>query len=152
MKKPNLAISVQLSCFIHATEEEERVVTALRNVLPEELRNYEQAYLKKSVNYGYYGNPIILLQVEFTGSEADKVVYHIFMHLPKEDLEEIFRDFENRFAKGRLYLRLDKQEAYYGGLRISVSDDVIKCVIKFKPHLRKQEDIERALREQGIKI
>ncbi|MEZ0345411.1 MAG: RNA-binding domain-containing protein [Infirmifilum sp.] len=152
MKKSRVAVSVEISTSAHATEDEERVIKAMLNILPEELRSEELSNLRKNLSYGFYGNPIVLFNLELLEEKADKVVFYVFSRMHREDLEEVFNDFENRFAKGRLYLRFDKQEAYYGELKLSSADEIIRCIIKFKPHIRKPEDIKIALKEQGITI
>ncbi|AKG39187.1 MAG: RNA-binding domain-containing protein [Infirmifilum sp.] len=150
MKKTRLATSVEISSFIHATEEEERVLQAVKNLLPPDLRNLEYVDVKKSISYGYYGNPIVFLSLNFPESQVDEITLYILSHLPKGDIKSILDDFEKRFARGRLYLRFDKQEAYYGNLKLSEGDEVIKCVIKFKPHLRKRGDFESVFKELGV--
>ncbi len=152
MSRSHVAVSVEFSCFIHATEDEERVLRALTSLLPEELRRLDSLPLRKSLAYGFYGNPILLLRLEFNGEEANKIVMHIFSSMLSEDLRYILEDFESRFAKGRLYLRFDKQEAYYGTIKLSSGDEVIRCVIKFKPHIRRREDLERVLKEYGVHL
>ncbi|MGC9108324.1 MAG: RNA-binding domain-containing protein, partial [Infirmifilum sp.] len=119
MKKTRLATSVEISSFIHATEEEERVLQAVKNLLPPDLRNLEYVDVKKSISYGYYGNPIVFLSLNFPESQVDEITLYILSHLPKGDIKSILDDFEKRFARGRLYLRFDKQEAYYGNLKLS---------------------------------
>ncbi|QOJ78246.1 hypothetical protein IG193_05610 [Infirmifilum lucidum] len=152
MSRSHVAVSVEFTCFIHATEDEERVLRALTNLLPEELRRPDSLPLRKSLTYGFYGNPILLLHLEFSGEEADRIVRHIFSSMLGEDLRGILEGFENRFAKGRLYLRFDKQEAYYGIMKLSSGDEVIRCVIKLKPHIRRREDLERVLKEYGAHL
>ncbi|PLJ77063.1 RNA-binding domain-containing protein [Infirmifilum sp. SLHALR2] len=152
MSRSRLAVSIEFSCSVHATEEEERVLRALINLLPEELRSVSDLPMTKHVTHGFYGNPILLIRVIYGEQEADKIALHIFSSMPSKDTQSVLQDFQSRFAKGRLYLRFDKQEAYRGSIKLSSGDEVIKCVIKLKPNIRRSEDLERVLKEQGVRL
>ncbi|MBC7113710.1 MAG: hypothetical protein H5T34_06860 [Candidatus Methanomethyliales bacterium] len=123
--------SLSLSTITHATEDPEKVKAALLNLLPKDLRT--SITINQTSAKGHHGNPIILLNFEISDPESAKEVFsHILRSLPHTELSQI-HDQLNLFYDGKsaLFLRIDKQSAYLGSLRLSPSDDVIKLRVNF---------------------
>lgn len=146
-KREKLVKRLVLEVFSHATESEDRILEAIRRLLGSQV---DEEHLSKQVLHGYHGNPVILLRYSSREGEAQREASHILSSLDDFDAEELERSIGDRVAKGKLFLRLDKQDAYLGETRLSDQDDVIKVVITFYPHIRGNEKILWALRKLGL--
>ncbi len=127
---------VSISLICHATEDQSKVERALLNLLPEGIRG--SAQVKYAVARGHHGNEIMIASLEEEGQTAKDVVDYITKLLPPGDLLRL-RDELNRYFDSRstFFMRLDKQKAYSGMLRLSDSDDIIR--VKISVQLRKGE-------------
>ena len=127
--KPPIAY-IDIRVFAHATEDPEKVQTAVRNLLPTELS--ETLVFEKTSTTGHHGNPIIL----FTSKLTDKKLLPTALEKIGKDLgaldkEELNRNIKLHIEKGNLYLRFDKQSAFLGTLKFS-QNDPIHLKIHFK--------------------
>ena len=127
--KPPIAY-VDIRVFAHATEDHEKVQTAVRNLLPTELA--ETLIFQATSLTGHYGNPITL----FTAKLMDKkllpaALQRLGAGLNSLDKEELYRDLKLHVEKGNLYLRFDKQSAYLGNIKFTQNDPV-----HFKIHFK----------------
>jgi RNA binding exosome subunit len=121
---------IDIRVFAHATEDPEKVQTAVRNLLPMELA--QTLVFEKTSCTGHHGNPIIL----FTSKLTDKKLLPTALEKIGKDLgaldkEELNRDIKLHIEKGNLYLRFDKQSAFLGTLKFS-QNDPIHLKIHFK--------------------
>jgi RNA binding exosome subunit len=115
-----LGVTARVLC--HATEDEKKVLRALENVLG----SIERGRLKREQLVGHYGDPIILLTLELSDEERAKAVLE---KLKKglsvvEKLTLVSEAFEEKGQEGILYVRLDKQSAYLGNLKLSERDSI----------------------------
>lgn len=125
--------SVEARVFVHATENRDKVLAALRNVVGD-------ARIEEDVLEGYFGNPIDVITAVVEGQQAEEVVLRILSGLSEADRAFLLATLEDRIDKnGSLHIRLDKQKAYLGKFAISDSDDVIKLQIRLK--LKGREDL-----------
>ena len=120
--KPPIAY-MDIRVFAHATEDPDKVQTAVRNLLPTELS--ELLVFEKTNCTGHHGNPIIL----FTTKLTDKKMLPIAMEKISEglsalDKEELNHDVKLHLEKGNLYLRFDKQSAFLGTHKFSHNDPI----------------------------
>lgn len=122
---------VVISTHCHATEDLEKVKKALMNVISSELRS--TAKLHSEVLHGHYGNPIVKLETRFRGDDAYNIVKYIMALISDADQRYLLASLDIRYnAKdNKLYLRLDKQEAYLGNIVLYEGDDSIKVSISF---------------------
>jgi RNA binding exosome subunit len=137
---------VNIRVFSHATEDQERVMLAVRNTLPQKLG--EAAVFKKTDLTGHHGNPITLIEVDLVDRQLlTTVLKRIGSSLTLLDKETLSREMPMHLEKGNLYLRFDKQQAFLGGLRFSFSDPV-----HFKIHFRNKtaEEIIDICKEAGL--
>ncbi len=143
---------LQASTFCHATESEEKVLTALLNIAPSSLRSELKDKIVKNIVYGYHGNPIIYYKLDIDEQKkAQEISKYILSSLDGFDSSQIKETLDLRFNRGKLHLRLDKQDAYLDKLRISEGDDVIRITISFYPHIRKRDALISALTSMGLK-
>lgn len=137
---------IDVRAFAHATEDPDRVLNAVHNILPAE--SASTVALKKSSLTGHHGNPIVLFE---TRIKDRKVAHGVFEKLSSGlsllDKESLSREITQHVEKGNLYIRLDKQSAYLNELRLSPSDP-IRLRIHFKKHSLKE--ILDICREHGL--
>ncbi len=137
---------IDIRFFAHATEDPEKVVTAVQHVLPS--NHMEDTVFRKSKLQGHYGNPIILFETKIKNREAIKaLVQNLSSRLDELDKETLLREIHLYLEKGSLYIRLDKQAAFQGKIRLCKSDP-IRLRIRFRK--TKDEDIVKTCMELGM--
>ncbi len=121
---------IDIRVFAHATEDPDKVQTAVRNLLPTELA--ETLVFEKTSTTGHHGNPIILFTSKLTNKKLlPTALEKIGKELGVLDKAELDRDIKLHLEKGNLYLRFDKQSAFLGTLKFS-QNDPIHLKIHFK--------------------
>jgi RNA binding exosome subunit len=137
---------VDIRFFAHATEDLEKVVEAVQNLLPRD--GIEEIAFNKSNLEGHYGNPITLFEAKIKDKETIRtLVESLSSNLSSLDKEELGREINRYIEEGSLYLRLDKQAALQGKIRL-VTSDPIHIRIRFRKS--KIEDIIDTCREIGM--
>jgi RNA binding exosome subunit len=137
---------IDVRTFAHATEDSDKVQTALLNTLSTEA--VDTVVLKKSNLTGHHGNPITLFE---TRIKEKGVVHEVFKKLSSGlsmmDKELLGDEVERHLEKGNLYLRFDKQGAYLKKLRLCETDP-----IHFKVHFKKSDtdQVIEICRELGL--
>jgi len=137
---------IDVRVFAHATEDVDKVLRAVRNVLPSELA--DDVVFKKTNLKGHYRNPIVLLETRIKKKHAVKAVFEkLALGLSSLDKALLNNEIEQHLNKGNLFIRLDKQSAYLNELELC-SDDPIH----FRIHFRKSrlEEIVEILRRFGM--
>lgn len=137
---------VDLRVFAHATEEEDKVLMAVRNVLPSE--SIDSVSFSRSNLTGHHGNQIVLFEARI----KDKRLAQIFLSklcsgLGVLDKEGLSKEIMNHLNRGNLYIRLDKQSAYLNELRLG-SEDPIHVRLHFKKH--GSDEVVSTCREFGL--
>lgn len=121
---------VDLRVFAHATEDPERVLTAVRNVLPPE--SIGSVVFKRSSLVGHHGNPIVLFEARIKDRRLVQAVFaKLCSGLGLMDKHVLADEISTHLERGNLYLRLDKQSAFLGELRLG-SVDAIHVRVHFK--------------------
>jgi len=137
---------VDISLFAHATEDENKVIEAVRKLLP--ASQVENIVFKKSSLRGHHGNPITLFEAKIKEKEIVKtVVENLSSGLSSLDKETLLREVELHVEKGNLYLRLDKQAAFQGQFELGIADP-IRFRLRFKKS--RLEDVVQIGREIGM--
>jgi len=137
---------IDVRAFAHATEEPEKVLTAIRNTLPKELG--ENAAFKKTSLTGHHKNPIILFEIKLKDKQhLPTALEKIAAGLSPLDKETLDSEIKLHLEKRNLYLRFNKQSAYQGELRFSSNDP-----IHFKIHFKNKtpEEIVEICRNIGV--
>jgi RNA binding exosome subunit len=121
-QKPPIAyINIRVSA--HATEDPQKVQTAVRNLLPPELA--ESLVFEKSNLTGHHGNPITLFTATLTDKKLlPQALEKMGAGLSSLDKEELCADLKLHMEKSNLFLRFDKQSAYLGGIRFTQTDPI----------------------------
>jgi len=137
---------IDIRVFAHATEDLDKVLNAVRNVLPSEL--IDLITFKKSNLTGHHGNSITLFEARIKEKNAAQAVFEkLCAGLSILDKELLNDKILQHLDKANLYIRLDKQSAYLNELKLS-SADPIHFRIHFKKHNR--EEILDICRKSGL--
>jgi len=132
--------------IVHATEDLEKVIEAVKNTVPEELWGELERNMGVSSLEGHYGNPVVRVVVRLRGKRAEEAMRHILSKLERGDFETLIFTLDRRFdGRGRVFIRISKQDAYLGKMRIAEGDDVLRIVATI-PGARRAEDVEKILR------
>ena len=139
-------IHIEIRVFAHATEDEEKVLTAVRNTLPSQVS--ENITFKRSNLTGHHGNPITLFEAKIKEKDHVKAFFEkLASTLNSLDKEILSSEIEQHIDKGCLYLRLDKQSAYLNEVKLCTTDP-----IHFRIHFRRADskEISEFCRKIGI--
>lgn len=129
---------VDVSFFVHATEDKEKVLKAVRRIL-DKPRSEDNIFQKTDLK-GHYGNTITLLETTIQEKPIEVFLKNLCTHLVRDEKRKLLLEFGNHLdAKGNLYLRLDKQAAYLGNLKLGSVDPI--C-IRIKPKTRQKNEEE----------
>jgi RNA binding exosome subunit len=143
--KPQIAY-IDVRVFAHATENLQKVQTAVKNLFPVELAQTVSFQATKC--FGHHGNPITM----FSARLEDKaklvgVLENFGRNLSALDKEELFRNVELHVERSNLYLRFDKQAAFLGSFKFSQVDPV-HVKVHFKD--KKPHEIVEISRQVGL--
>jgi RNA-binding protein len=120
--KPPIAY-IDIRVFAHATENQAKVETAVKNLLTEALA--ENLIFQQSTLEGHYGNPITLFTARLENKkELPVMLKKIGEGLSALDKEALNNDIQLHLEKGNLYLRLDKQSAALCAVRFTQNDPI----------------------------
>jgi len=137
---------IDIRVFAHATEDPEKVQTAVHNLLPQELA--ETFVFEKSTVTGHYGNPITLFTATLREKKLlPKVLEKIGVGISSLDKEELCNQLRLHLEKSNLYLRFDKQSAYLGNFKFTQTDP-----IRIKVHFKNKTatEIEDVCKTAGL--
>ncbi len=130
--------SLHARAFCHATEHLDRVKKAMLNVLGE-------IELRVSKTEGHHGNPIVIVEATIAEPQG---IDEFFGRIRDADIEAIAGSLERRIDDGcNLFLKLDKQEAFAGSLRLGSGDDVISVRVRVRAYPARREAAEAAVRD-----
>ncbi|MCS7126611.1 MAG: hypothetical protein NZ929_06870 [Aigarchaeota archaeon] len=115
-------MSLQVLC--HATEDEDKIMKSIENVVG--IENIDKMKIASQPLKGYYNDPIILTKIEVLDPSISlEIVKNIFSRLSEYERSEAVKGgLEMGRHGGKLYIRLDKQTAYKGVLKLSDKDSI----------------------------
>jgi RNA binding exosome subunit len=114
---------LNIRTFVNVTEDLERVFHAIFRGFPI-LTNKTSLFTQKKVE-GHYGNPIILVEASIKDKETLKeIIRKIGSKLTEQDKDYLRREGHQHIEKGKLFMRLDKQSAYLGKVKLGSSDSI----------------------------
>ncbi len=114
-------IGLHARAYSHATEDLEKVKRAFSNTVG-------NVDIKVSRTEGHHGNPITVIESE---TKNGRMIAGFFERLSDEDLNEILRTIDERTDEGcNLFLRIDKQRAFDGEVRLAEGDDAVSVRIR----------------------
>jgi len=137
---------IDVSLFAHATEDEEKVMQAVRNLFPTEHRDL--ITFRRQNLRGHHRNPIILFETKIKDKEIIMAfIKNLSSNLSVLDKETLLEKLGRHVEKGSLYLRLDKQAAFQGNFKLCMADP-IRLRIRFRK--KRLEDMTQLCKELGI--
>lgn len=133
---------IDMRVFAHATEELEKVLAAIRNTLP--AQSADTIAIKKTTLTGHHGNSITLFETRIKNRKvAQAFLEKLASGLSLMDKEALNSEITQHLENGNLYMRLDKQSAYLGQLKLSTTDPVHLRMHFRKPSTEEVIDICR---------
>jgi RNA binding exosome subunit len=123
-------VDLHARILCHATEDLEKVELAMTNALgPVELN------LRSTE--GHHGNPLTIIEAVI---DVEREISEFFQRLREEDIEAIAGSLATRVDNGcNLFIRLDKQLAFLGDLRLATNDDVVSIRIRVSAYPAKAD-------------
>ena len=138
--------SIEVRSFAHATEDPDKVMEATKRIFPTD--SLEEVEFRRTSLKGHYGNPITLFEAKIKEEKTIKgLIDNLFPRISAVDKESVLREIGLHVEKGSLYLRLDKQAALHGDVKLCTADP-IRVRIRFKKG--GVEDIVKVCREFGM--
>ena len=148
MNSPTKAFSVKISTITHATEDPEKVARVIRNLF---LGGTSLGFTMTRAK-GHHGNEIAtsVLMIR-NATNAEVFLKNIWSGLSQFDKTEVYSSLASRIdSTGTMFLRIDKQAALKGRIRLENADPV-KIEISFgtDPSKRNEfvDNIRRMLEE-----
>ena len=141
---------VEYSFSIHATEDFDKNLEALANLIPEELIQETELIVEELV--GSYDNPIEYVTITFSKQKLIKrILDHLIIQMSAEQKSQLFTEFDERFNQNKksFHLRIDKQGIYNNVLIISSATNVIKIEIKLRSYI-KDVNFKQFLTDTGL--
>ena len=134
---------ILISAVVHSTEDPNKVGEAISLLFPFEFKI--DVYEAK----GYYGNPIKYLEVKISKKQEIKEFWNYFIKLLDEkDKNYLLDTLEHRIDNQNiLHIRIDKQKAYLGSIRIVEGGDAIVLKIKIVTYPARKEKVVKAVKE-----
>jgi|APIni6443716594_1056825.scaffolds.fasta_scaffold193155_2 hypothetical protein len=134
-------VDLHARTLCHATENLEKVELAMTNALgPVELN------LRSTE--GHHGNPLTIIEAVIDG---EREISEFLQRLREEDIEAIAGSLATRVDNGcNLFIRLDKQSAFVGDLKLATNDDVVSIRIRVSAYPAKA-DLARGIVEGFLK-
>ncbi len=127
---------IKVSAVVHSTEDREKVGEAIATLFPFEFE------ILVSKAKGHYGNPMEYLEVEITRSSEIKKFWKHFLDLLGDQKEELLRSVEERIdGQNVLHIRIDKQKAYLGEVRLAECGDAIAVKVKLVTYPARKDAI-----------
>ena len=124
---------VSFRAFVAATEDEVRVREALAVFVPLDR-------ITKVTAEGHFGNEIIILEAALKKKETLAFFEILREQLPADDLEKLRQEIPDRLVgESHFHIRLDKQAAYKGMLRLTNSKDALDIIALIKTFPARRE-------------
>lgn len=127
----------------HATEDVSRVREALEHILPADTP------IESEETVGYFDNPITILTARIDKKKA-AVNYMEFLRTKMDpaDLKELVKELPERVSEDcDFFLKLSKQDAYLGDVRLMYAEDAIAVRMRIAAYPAKQDSALKTVRE-----
>jgi RNA binding exosome subunit len=143
MNSPARAFSVKISTITHATEDPEKIARAIRNL---SVGGTSLGFTVTRAR-GHHGNEIATsVFVIRNAKNAEVFLTNTWSGLSQLDRNEVFSSLASRIdSTGTMFLRIDKQEALKGRIRLEYADPV-KIEISFRTESSIRNDFVDSIR------
>src|SRR5437879_1995132 len=145
MNSPAKAFSVKISTITHATEDPGKVARVIRNLF---LGGTSLGYTTTRAK-GHHGNEIATFVLTIrNATNAEVFLKNIWSGLSQLDKTEVYSSLASRIdCTGTMFLRIDKQEALRGRIRLENTDPV-KIEISFRTEPSKRNEFLDNIRKR----
>jgi RNA binding exosome subunit len=124
--------SLEVSYFLRATEDEEKVRRAVAGLLGGEFP------AERQVAEGHHGNMIVWIRHHFTGDQAEAAFREMVVHLGDDEKRAILGGLSSALDEhNALYIRLSKQVLVMKGDAVLANSDPIRVKVKPRSYLLK---------------
>lgn len=134
---------IEARAYARATEITERVSTAILGIFPEDIR--QNVSITEEKTKGQSGDTISILSGLLENRDECEITFdYILKHLEKSDRRAIKRSLDLRLNNNSVFfLRIDKQEAFLGKMKLANNTDVIRTRFYFRdrPRCKKKDAI-----------
>lgn len=132
---------ISLRTFVAATEDERRVCAALSIFVPSDS-------ILGTLAKGYFGNEIKILESRIKKKECLIFLHVLMERLPKKERLRLHNEIPARVDEScNFHMRLDKQAAYKGHVRLTDSKDAIDVSVHIASYPSKWEEAIRIIGE-----
>ncbi|MCD5409667.1 MAG: RNA-binding protein [Methanocellales archaeon] len=127
---------ITIKAFAHATEDPSRVKKALQLFIPEDHT------VEICRTEGHFGNPITIFTAKLKRSRQCRAFMDVLKSgLSASELTMLINQANQRVDDScNFYIKLDKQSAYDGAVRLAQTGDAISIRIKIKAYPAKREN------------
>jgi RNA binding exosome subunit len=141
---------IEARVYSRATEISERVATAVLNIFPEEVR--KNVSISEEKADGQSGDAISILSGELKDKDECEITFdYILNHMDKRDRRAVNRSLDLRLDNHCVFfLRIDKQGAFLGKIRLANNTDVIRARFYFRDSPRCKKKDAMLLIEQRL--
>ena len=95
---------VKIDLILHATEDFQKIADPLNDLFA-----IEREEITKQELSGHFGNPILMLHVEVKKKRAEQFIKKLVSLIPRETMNELLTNIEERIFESALYIRFSKQ-------------------------------------------
>jgi RNA binding exosome subunit len=138
--------AIEIEAFIHATEDREKVLETIHNLIPPEIR--EENFILNKVR-GVFHNPIIIVKARYS-ENVNEIIKFIAQNLNTADKKYLSQSLSRRIDNGNLYFRVGKQALFQKKIEIQDEKDTIKVRVSFSNRFSKPEKMKELLQELDL--
>jgi RNA binding exosome subunit len=142
---------IEARAYVRTTEVFERVVSAVLSIFPEHLR--QSVLIESSKAEGQVGDTITIVSGALDGEEdCEAALDYLFGQMDRQSRRIIERSLDIRLDDQCIFfLRIDKQAAFQGLVRMANGQDVISVKLYFKHYPRCKPDEVLLVIEEKLK-
>lgn len=142
--------SLLVNAFVHATEDEEKVVKAIKTILIGEV--FEATRIQRKSMKGHFHNPLIRLTFLLEDPPlVCQVLQFVGSKISSGERDYLQQNLDLHYDGNRhFFLRFDKQAAAIGNLRIIQKGDSIRCTTKFSGRQFNIETLQELLNKFNL--
>jgi RNA binding exosome subunit len=141
---------LEVSFSVHATEDKEKNLQAVLNLIPSSI--IEQAQIIEEKLEGGYRNPIKYMRLVVTKANLiDKIMKSLSSKLSQEDKKKLNLEFESRIdmKNKSFFLRLDKEDLANNRISLASTKNIVKISLKMRA-FTKDVNLKEFLENNGI--
>ncbi|RLI73714.1 exosome subunit [Archaeoglobales archaeon] len=127
---------ITVSAVVYSTEDREKVGEAIATLFP-----FEFEILTTKAK-GHYGNPLEFLEVEIKKKKEIKEFWRNLINLLGDQKKIVLNTIEDKLDEQNvLHLRVDKQRAYLGEVKLTEGGDAIVVKVKVVAYPARREKV-----------